>query len=195
MKTLALLIFLVGGAIAMADGNLLKNGDFSSGINHWEGDCHTIDGTTFDSAITPPTTGVIVKLHGSDWAQVTQDFDGKIGEYLLTINYTVSPDLKFSDHADDYVNVPGKLGYSRLKPFDSKPGDWALIINDLGAMHYNYWNIAPKPNASGPQTLTAHVQLDSDDAVKKGFYLVFPPGEGFINLLNITLAPLTANPQ
>ena len=189
MKTLALLILLAGTSIVLADENLLKNGDFSNGINHWEGDCHTIDSTTFDPSVTPPTSGIIIKLHGSGWAQVTQDFKGKIGEYTVSVVYSVSPDLKFSDRKEDYINIPGLLGFSRLKGFDAAPGQWALIINDLGAMHYNYWKITPKLDPSAVQKVNVRIQLDSDDTVDKGFYLVFPPGEGFINLQSITMVP------
>jgi hypothetical protein len=190
MKTLALLVFLAGTSAAMADANLLQNGDFSSGIAHWDGNCRSLDTAASDSPFsTAPTTGVAVKLRHFDWTQVTQDFDGKIGQYLLTVTYSVSSDLKFSDKPDDYVNVPGKLGYTLLRPFNSEPGKWDLILIDIGANHYNYWKITPKVDASSTQIVTVNVQLDSDDTQKKGFCLVFPPGQGVINLQSISLVP------
>lgn len=192
MKILAL-IFLASMAPVLADTNLLKNGNFENGINHWEGDCHTPDSSTFDPSVTAPASGVVVKLRHSDWTQVTQDFDGKVGIYRLSVTYTVSPGLKFSDRPDDYINVPGKLGYSRLRAFTGHLGNWVAIVNDLGAMHYTYWDITPKIDAPGAQTLTLRVQLDSNDDEKKGFYLVFPPGDGFITLQNISLTPATAD--
>lgn len=194
MKKLAFFLILALPAVVLADDgdgdkNLLKNGDFSSGINHWEGDCHTPDSSSFDPTATAPTSGVIIKLRHSDWTKVTQDFDGKIGEYIATVTYTVSPDLKFSTKQDDYIAVPGKLGFTRLSNFDSPPGDWILFINDLGAMHYTYWRITPKVDAPGAQKLTVQIQLDSDDSEKKGFFLAFPPGDGFITLQSIELVP------
>ena len=90
MKTIALLLALALPAVVLADDgdgaskNLLKNGDFSSGINHWEGDCHTPDSSSFDPTAAAPTSGVVVKLRHADWTKVTQDFDGKIGEYVAT---------------------------------------------------------------------------------------------------------------
>jgi hypothetical protein len=192
---LAFLLLAVIGFVRADDGNVLKNGDFSEGISHWEGDCHTPENGSDASLTSTPTTGVIVKLRGSDWTKVMQDFEGKMGEYLLSITYSVSPDLKFSDRADDYVNVANQLGFSRLSPFDSDPGKWVIIINDVGANHYTFWKIMPKNDASSPQTVTCRVHVDAaqDDL---GFYIVFPPGTGAITLKNISLVPkqLAVNP-
>jgi hypothetical protein len=196
MKHFVLAFVLLAGVahVRADDANVLKNGDFSNGINHWEGDCHTPDSTSDLSLGSTPTTGVIVKLHGSDWSKVTQDFESKIGEFLLSITYSVSPDLKFSTRPDDYINVPSLLKFSRLKPFDAEPGKWVIIINDLGAMRYTYWQIMPKNDPSAAQTVTCTVHVDSDDG-DKGFYLIFPPGDGSITLKNISLVPkLAGNP-
>jgi hypothetical protein len=185
------LLFLAGGSIALADdSNLLKNGDFSNGISEWEGDAHTVDSTTFDNPpASPPTSGVIIKMHRHDWTKVTQDFDGDIGEYTLTLTYSVSSDLKFSTDQEDYTNVPSLLNFSILAPFNSTPGDWVVIVNDLGAMQYTYWKITPKNDSSGVQKFSTQIQLNSGAAQKKGFYLCFPPGDGYINLLSISLTP------
>jgi hypothetical protein len=190
MKMLTFLFFLVGTVAATADSNLLQNGNFSDGLADWNGDCHTLNNNSIDLPLTPAmTTGVVVQLKPSDWTQVIQDFDGNVGEYVLTVTYATSPDLKLSDELSDYINIPGKIGFSRLMPFSSTPGQWVVIVNDLGAMHYHYWKIKPNPDASGVQTVTVHVRLNSDDAEKKGFYLLFPPGQGLINLQSISLVP------
>ena len=85
--------------------------------------------------------------------------------------------------------MPGKLEFSRLSPFDGTEGRWEVIVNDLGAMHYRYWPITPNLTDSGVQTVKTHVPLDSDDTDKKGFYLIFPPGHGSINIQSISLVP------
>jgi hypothetical protein len=197
MKTLALLVLLAASPVALADDNLLQNGDFSSGIAHWEGDCHTPDAAPVDLGSTDASTvsGVIVKLRHGDWTKVTQDFTGKIGEYLLTITYSLSPDAKFSTDPDDYTNVPGKVGFNILRAFDSSPGNWNLIVTDIGAQRYTYWTIEPKVGAPGVQKITTRVQLDSDDTQEKGFCLIFPPGDGFITLQSITLVPKSVAAQ
>ena len=191
MKTLILVAFLASSLALMADNNLLKNGDFSSGINFWDGDCRTPDSGAVDFNTPAATsTGVVVRLRHLDWTKVTQDFDGNIGDYIATISYSVSPDLKFSDKAEDYQNITEKSELTRLKDLKSDPGQWVLIINDLGILRYTYWKIVPKI-AAGIQTVNAHVKLDSDATEKKGFYLLFPPGEGTITLHSITLVPQT----
>ena len=81
MKKLLLLCFLAGSLTAFADDNLLQNGDFSSGLAEWEGDCHTPGSASDDSGAT---SGVVVKMR-SDWTKMTQDFDSKPGNYLLTL--------------------------------------------------------------------------------------------------------------
>jgi hypothetical protein len=195
MKTLAALLFssffLTSGSIALADsGSVLRNSDFSEGVTEWEGDAHTPDSTSFDDpTITPPTSGLVVKLRHGEWTKVTQDFDGDIGQYNLTVTYAVSANLSFSTKQEDYVNIPSLLNFNNLMPFSSMPGNWVVIVNDLGAMHYTYWKIVPKLDGSGTQTFTAQIQLDSPAAQKKGFYLCFPPGNGYINLLGISLTP------
>lgn len=193
MKTLTLLVLLFGASLAWADDagtNLLKNGDFSSGINHWEGDLESVDTASPDTSGGPaPTSGVIVKLH-HDWSKVTQDFAGKIGEYNLMVKYAVSPDIKLSTDQEDYNNVPRQLGYSDLLGFDAHPGQWCLLFVDLAAGHYTYWSIRPQLTGTGTQTVHSHVHVDSDDHNDKVFALVFPPGHGFINLQSITLTPI-----
>jgi hypothetical protein len=192
MKNSILACLLIGMLTAFADdadNNILKNGDFSSGVNHWEGDCHTPDSASFDPSETAPTSGVVVKLRPADWTQVIQDFEGGIGRYNVSITYVPSPDLKFSDKPEDYNNIPGQLGYSALGQFSMLPGRWALLVNDLGAGHYWYWKIEPKLGGTNAQTLNLRVQLDSGAESDKGFILVFPPGQGYINLQKISMTP------
>ena len=111
MKTLVLLLFCVGAAVAAADDNLLQNGDFSDGIAHWYGDCHTVDSDSLGLSTPASAPGVLVKLRDGEWTKVIQDFDGKAGIYTLKITYSASPDLAFSTNADDYTNLPAKIDF------------------------------------------------------------------------------------
>jgi hypothetical protein len=186
MKTLFLLLFLAGASVALADdANLLKNGDFSSGIAEWHGDCHSIGSATDD---TGATSGIIVKLRSHDWTKVTQDFDGKAGNYLLTVIYTLGAGTTFSQKPEDYSNVSGGLGLGGMSPFASTPSKWVVLISDTGTRHVSGWKVTPRLDTSGTQTLKADVWLNSGDSFRKGFFLGFPPGEGSINLQSITLA-------
>jgi hypothetical protein len=188
MKTLALLLFLAGGSAAFADTGILQNGDFSDGIAHWDGDCHTAGSASDDSTAT---SGVVVNLRSSDWTKINQDFEGKTGDYILTITYVASPGTTFSQRAEDYVNTPLKMGLPGLGAVNTKVGDWCMMVNDTGIFRYNYWQITPTLNGSGVQTIKAHVNLPTGDNHKKGFFLGFPPGQGSINLQSITLVPFS----
>jgi hypothetical protein len=197
MRTLLLTFLLVGAVITRGDddsNSALKNGDFSSGVNHWEGDCHTPDSSTFSDSEEAPTSGVVVKLRGS-WTQVWQEFNSKVGEYQVSITYAAASDLKLSSSVPDYENISGQLGFNGLKPFSAPTGDWVVLINDRASMLGTYWKIKPKLDASGPQTINLKIHIGSGDDAVKGFFLLFPPGNGYINLLNVSLTPAgPANP-
>ncbi len=192
MKTLAAaflaLILTTSLRADDAPDEVLKNGDFSSAINHWSGDVRSIESSSFDEDQTPPTAGAIVKMRGSEWTRVIQDVNPKIGQYDVTITYAAPPDLKFSDRPEDYKNVPGHLGFGGLSAYNLPVGNWSLIINDSGAGHFWYWKLQPKLGA-GPQTLHLSVQIESGTDTGKSFILVFPPGHGYINLLKLSMTP------
>jgi hypothetical protein len=201
MKTFALVLLLAGATPALADNNLLQNGDFSSGIAEWEGDCHspTSEDATPDLSANPLNTptataaqGVLVKLRHEDWTKMYQDFDGKAGQYLLTISYSLSPDAKFSTSPQDYADIPGATGFSRFRSFSGTPGKWIVIVNDLGSMRFSYWEIAGQGQPGATQTFTAQVKLNSDDEEKKSICLIFPPGDGQVTVKSVTLAPQVA---
>jgi hypothetical protein len=189
IKTLALMLFLIGNSIALADTTVLKNGDFSSGLSDWEGDCHTPGSASDDSGAT---TGVVVKLRDGEWTKISQDFDGKEGDYVLTVTYTLSQGASFSLRPEDYTLVNGKLNLGGLGAFGSTPGEWIVIVCDSGVSTFEYWKVSPKIGSTDVQTLTTRVRLGSGEDHKKGFYLGFPPGSGYINLQSITLSPLGA---
>lgn len=186
MKTLALLLLLAGGTAALADTDLLTNSDFSDGISHWEGDCHTAGGSLDDSGAT---TGVVVKMRSGEWTKINQDFEGKTGDYVLAITYSVTPGASLSQRADDYTNVPLKMELSSLSPIDVPTGKWCVMVVDTGIHRYHYWTIIPNLAPSGTHTLKLAVELNSGEDFKKGFFLGFPPGEGSINIQSITLLP------
>jgi hypothetical protein len=190
VKKLALCGFLCLGSVAFADTDLLQNSDFSSGIAHWEGDCHSAGSEeatpSFVTSTAAVPQGVTVTLRSHDWTKVTQDFEGKAGEYLLTVSYSFSPDLKFSTDGADYANIPGSTGMSRFKPFAAEPGQWVVILNDLGSMKFHYWKIMPQAGAA-TQTFTSKATLETGDTAEKTICLVFPPGTGTVTLLQVGL--------
>jgi hypothetical protein len=196
MKKIALVLLLAGSSVALADdSNLLRNGDFSSGIAHWEGDCHSFDSSDANTppdlsanpASTPAPQGVYIKLHHQDWTKMTQDFEGKEGAYTFSITYTLSPDAKFSASPDDYTDIPGATGMSRFPKFGIRPGTWGMIVLDLGAWRYWTWEVNP-PAAGKSTTYTTPVKIGSSDG-DKTICLVFPPGDVTVTITNVSLAP------
>jgi hypothetical protein len=192
MKTLFLLCFIAGSSLVLADDaptltNILSNGDFSSGLSHWDGDCHTAGNVADDSGAT---SGLVVQLRNGDWTKMGQDFEGKSGDYILTITYIPSTGLTMSTRPDDYTNTPLKMELNGLGPVSTMVGKWCIMVVDSGISRYEYWQVTPSLSGSGLQTIKAHVTLHSDDEHEKGFYLGFPPGNGTINLQSISLTPV-----
>jgi hypothetical protein len=192
MKLVALILFLAASASGAAGDttSLLDNGDFSNGLTHWEGNAHTAGSAQDDSG---STTGIVVKLRVGDWTKVTQDFTGKVADYILTITYALSSGLEFSDRPDYYADVTTKLGFTNyFVPFSSQKDKWVIIITDRGLNHYTYWKVSPTLGSTDVQTVQCEVSLDSDETHPKSFCLGFPPGSGFVNLQSISLVPKTS---
>lgn len=198
MKKLALVLLLSSSSVALADNNLVQNGDFSSGIAHWEGDCHS-----FDSSDAPPDPsasltstsapqGVYIKLRHRDWTKMMQDFNGGVGEYVLTVSYSLSSDTKLSTSPADYADIPGSNSFNLFRPFSGTPGRWCVIISDLGSWRYSYYEVKTDGAAGTTVTFTAPVKLNSDDEEKKGLVFVFPPGDGIVTIKNVSLVPTQA---
>jgi len=130
--------------------------------------------------------GLIIPLKDITWTKVAQDFKGKLASGVLTISYKLSPDLAFSTKADDYVNMPGHIGYDFWKPFNTPQGSWIVFISDFGSARGNYFKIAPKPGASDQPDLKLEVH-GLTPLEDKTITLAFPPGTGKVVILNISL--------
>jgi len=179
MKILLVLPLLCLAAFARADGdNLLQNGDFSSGTAHWVGNCESIKADS---------SGAMVKL-GPAWSKLTQNFNGKPGDYDLTVKYTLMPDLKFSTNGMDYgKSVPTVLGLANVGAFGSRMGQWIVIV--FNNTNSTFWRITPS-RGSLPQTFTCKIHLDTDiDQEGQTLVLAYPPGTGSVNLQNISFTP------
>jgi hypothetical protein len=190
MKKLALGLLLAGSSFALADDNdLLQNGDFSDGISHWYGDCHTIaDMTSQESDYQAPAagTGAVVKLRAGEWTKMTQDFDTKPGTLHLAITYTLSPGLTFSQRAEDYTNTTGNIGYTAWLAYPTSVGAWVVMLCDIAAGHANVFEVPLPSNApSGAQTFNAGFRAKSDE--QKSICFGFPPGKGFITVEKVSI--------
>jgi hypothetical protein len=178
-----------GSALSHADNNLLVNGDFSRGIAHWEGDCHTLDSGSGDLGAPsgPPTVGV--KLRSHDWTSVTQNFQGKAGTYHLTISYTLSPDIQFSHKPEDYSDIGGSINFHFLRAAYCTPGNWEVTVVNVDDGNGPVWNISPR--TSGPDPLSIDGTFEMKTSGNFAFCLALPPGQGVVTLKNISFVPST----
>ncbi|MCE0524175.1 MAG: hypothetical protein LV480_14815 [Methylacidiphilales bacterium] len=185
MKQLLVLAWLGLAPLSLADdNNLIQNGDFSSGIAHWEGDHATIEAAS--------SSGALVKL-GSAWSKIIQNFSAKMGDYVLTVKYALLPDLRFSTNPEDYGRVSTLLALPNVGAFGARTGQWCVVVFDTSTGHSTFWRITPSRGSAG-QTFTCRIHLDSDnDQEGKTLVLAFPPGNGSIHLQSVSLTPATSS--
>ena len=128
-----------------------------------------------------------VKLRSRDWTKVLQHFQGKAGTYLLTINYTLSPDIQFSTNSADYADIGGSINFSFLRQARCTPGNWEVTVVNVGDGNGPVWNVAPQKGSANP------LSIDGAFPMKTGgdfaFCIAFPPGSGVITLKSITFVP------
>src|ERR1700722_8698794 len=156
MKIYAFVLLVLACSLPLRADNWLENGDFADGINHWYGDGRAPADFAADNPLAKPdpftSKGLIIPLKHLDWTKVSQDFKGKLAGGILTITFMVSPDLAFSDKPEDYINMPGHIGFLHWKPFNTPPGAWVFFLSDFGSQHGIYNMVKPKLGSSEPQT-------------------------------------------
>src|SRR4030081_1153722 len=94
---LSALMILACASLLQAD-NLLQNGDFTDGKNHWSGDGETADdyGRDNPSAASDSLTskGLIIQLKERFWTRIFQSFPSDKGtRYSIVVTYKLSPNL------------------------------------------------------------------------------------------------------
>ena len=190
MRPLLFALLVLACTVPLRADNWLQNGDFSDGTDHWYGDGKSPADLASDDPLAKPdpftSKGLIIPLKHLDWTKVAQDFKGKIASGILSITYMVSPDLAFSDKPDDYVNMPGHIGYDAWQAFNTPPGQWVIFISDFGTSRGTYYLLKPRLGSSDPQTYRARVG-GLTPLEDKTIALAFPPGTGTLVILNISL--------
>jgi hypothetical protein len=192
MKLLAIIVLAFVAALpVLADGdNWIQNGDFADGISHWYGGGRSPADFASDNPLqqSDPFTskGLIIPLKDLDWTKVAQDFKGKVAGGVLSVTYQISKDFAFSAKPEDYVNMPGHIGYDGWKAFNTPPGTWVIFISDFGSNMGVYYELKPKLGSTEPQTFRARVQ-GLTPYENKTITLAFPPGAGTLVVLNVSL--------
>ena len=196
MKQLACLLVLVFAVLNARADDWLTNTDFSSAADHWYGDAKWpadfAPPDPFTKADPFTSAGMIIALRSSDWIKECQDFKGKTSDAVLTIVYTLSPDFAFSQKAEDYQNMPDKIGWDAWKPFDSPVGAWVVFISEIQAWHGETFYIQPQ-FGSKDQTYRARV-TGMTPWTQKTIALAFPPGAGMIVIKKVSLSDSDSPP-
>jgi hypothetical protein len=194
MRILCFALMILGYAPLLQADNLLQNGDFTDGKNHWSGDGKTPDEYAQDnsSATSDPLTskGLIIQLKEHSWTKICQDFKGDKGtHYVFNVTYMLSPDFTLSDKADDYVDVGKHANIGDAKkwlPITIGVGQFFDTVEELDGTNSFYEKFTPKLGSSEIQTYQ-DVGPPLSSLGHKLVALAFPPGTGFIVLLNISV--------
>jgi hypothetical protein len=196
MKQLACIVMLVSCALVARADDWLTNYDFSSGNDHWYGDAKWptdfAPPDPFTKADPFTAQGMIIQLRTSDWIKECQDFKGKTADAVLTIVYALSTDFAFSQKAEDYQNMPDKIGWDAWKPFDSPPGSFVIFLSELEERHGNCFFVQP---GLGNKDQTYRVRISGMTPwSQKTLALAFPPGAGMIDIKKVSLDDSDAAP-
>jgi hypothetical protein len=193
MGKITLAFLLLASLIRLEADEMLKNGDFSEGLNQWNGDGGDVAQIAPDLA----PRGLIINLSAQDWTKAVQEFRPIGTDFSCTIIYKLTADTQFSTDQKDYQNVPGHIGYTLWKPFRIPQGDWMMMLCDFGnSVTGAYYPIKPKMGADGTATFQANlIGLSSREA--KTLTLAFPPGQGSVIILSASMVnasqPILAN--
>jgi hypothetical protein len=190
MKRLACLLLLLFTALEARADFWLTNGDFSDGASHWYGDAR------WPSDFAPPdpftkadpftSQGMILELKPERWMKEFQDFKGKSPDGILKISYILSPGLNFSTNADDYKNMPDKIGWDAWKAFDTPPNDWVVFVSEMEQRHGEYYLIAPQMGSTKEQTISMPLHGMTPWSPKT-IAIAFPPGDGTVVIHSVQI--------
>lgn len=190
MKPIIFAILLAAVLLPARATDWLTNGDFSDAGTHWYGEAKwPADFTPSDPFAKPDpftASGMILPLRAGTWLKEFQDFKGKGTNAVLKITYQLSPDCEFSKKADDYKNMPDKIGWDAWLAFDTPPGTFVIFISEIGSRHGEYFLITPNQNETGEQSITREVSGMTADT-DKTMAIALPPGKGILVIKKIQL--------
>jgi len=196
-----ILILLVAGLLLpLRADECLLNGDFSEGLSHWYGDGELASDVAKELAkkndplASAPSAalnpGIVIHLKSSRWSKLTQEFTTNNLKMSLKVNYTLSPDCSFSAKSDYYSDVFTAVGLNGYVTRRLSPGNWAVILTDLGTLWCYYFACQPDKNSSESQTFKAD-SGGAADTMKTEFHktitVAFPPGRGNVTVNLISL--------
>jgi len=186
-----IVLLLVTCAVPLEAADILVNSNFAEGRAHWLGDAQDLDDSSQADLTTgnSSSSGVVINLKTDKWTKICQAFDVRDELLYYSITFKLSADYKIASPSDnlssrpDFSDIPGMGSSGALQE-----SLWAFFIRGADGNPTGYGNSlhvdASKPS---PQTVTGETPVP---AVGRAYFLVaFPPGEGSITLLNISLSP------
>jgi hypothetical protein len=180
MKKIFIALFLLSPLHLLHADNLLSNGDFTDGINHWQGDGSQ---STF--------AGLVVRLKPDAWTKVYQDAVLPGAQATLKIAYTLSSDATFSSALQGVQQGPDLsklLGFSVGSGVVSiHPNSWLIFLVEDVQHFTSYVNVTPRFGTDQLQT-TGGTIPNLKGQSGKTLYLAFPPGQGTVILQNVSLS-------
>jgi len=198
MKKLLIACLILISLFPLKADEWLQNGDFSDGLSHWYGDgqlASDLAKSTSDPLAPTPSTpianGIVLQLKPDRWSKMTQEFTTDTLKMTLTVNYTLSSDCAFSDKADFYHDIFASLGFRGYGPRSVSPGEWTVILSDLGTKWCYYFRTQPNKDANAAsQTFQANYSQAGENmkpALHKTITVGFPPGRGNVTITLISL--------
>jgi hypothetical protein len=197
MRILPFALIILASTVPLQADNLIQNGDFTDGSNHWKGDGKSSSDYANDnpSASSDPFTskGLIIQLKPDRWTKVAQDFRGDKGtNYTLAITYKVSPDLTWSTKADDYANMVDHLRFEGYEAYTNgriaiQVGQFFVWLGDFNGTSSDRNEFKLKPDSGDTQTIQKMFEGRLTPQGDKMITLAFPPGTGTVVILNVAV--------
>ncbi len=175
-------------AFAAARADILVNGSFADGRAHWRGDAQDVDAVNL-GGMSSQSAGIVVKLKSDKWTKIYQTFNNRAPRLFFTVTAKVSDDYKLRGQdtsTPDFGDLP-----TDYMPWPMMESSWNLFVSGSG-FFMTTKTLRPDARKAGPQTMTGMITdlKNVDEAV---FAIFFPPGEGSITLLNVSLSATDPN--
>ena len=170
---------------------LLLNGDFSDGNNHWLGDGLAASQLTPDNPLAARNGAntekeLIVPLRPHGWTKVTQAFHTHAAQYTFLIKFKPSPDVRFTKEKDDYDRTAEEVGLWTNLFYHQYNNFLYGIVDDSKRIWYaGYSDISRLKSSTSPflERTMNNISVSDD----KTLYLAFPPGEGNIVIKSVSV--------
>ena len=177
-------------ALSARAEELLLNGDFSDGRNHWLGDGITPaeltpDNPLFTTMGKSSTNELIVPLRPHGWTKVTQSFHTHSAEYNIIIRFKPSLDVIFTKEKDDYDRTAEEVGlWNNVLYHQFNNFLWGIVDDSRRFWFAGYCDAS---KLKGAHPTLQHTMTNLANTDDKTLYLAFPPGSGNIIIQSVSV--------